>query len=198
MNSVHYQSLSFQLEGQFVGFINKPNGRLKSLRLMLNDKELHIKLDKELRCSLENDLSLGDWIQVLGKRKFKGSCNNLKFKAFQVNRLSCNIQCEGSLTQNHEVIYKKRLSDCTKKGKILLCNKSGCAKNGSEKLYQELQKTIYRLGLENSVTIQKTSCQKRCKKAPNMILMPRKEKCSNPQPKSIANLLRDHYLTSMD
>ncbi|MGP0128138.1 MAG: (2Fe-2S) ferredoxin domain-containing protein [cyanobacterium endosymbiont of Rhopalodia musculus] len=183
MDSVHYQSLSFQLEGQFLGFINKPNGQLKSLRLMLNDQELHIKLDKELRGSLGYGLAVGDWIQVVGKQKFKGSFNDFKLKAFQVNRLSYSLD---------------RSPSCPKKGKILLCNKSDCAKNGSEELYQALQKTICRLGLEDSVTIQKTSCQKRCKKAPNIILMPGKEKCSNPRPQNIANLLRDHYLAPMD
>lgn len=198
MYSVYYQTLSFRLEGQFVGFINKPNGRLKSLRLMLNDKELHIKLNKELRNSLEYGLAVGDWLQVVGIQKFKGSFNDFKLKAFQVNRLSCSLECKDDLNQNYSVTPETVSSSCQKKGKILLCNKSDCAKNGSEKLYQALQKTICRLGLKDSVTIQKTSCQKRCKKAPNMILMPRKEKCSNPRPQNIANLLRDHYLAPMD
>ncbi|WP_119261013.1 (2Fe-2S) ferredoxin domain-containing protein [cyanobacterium endosymbiont of Rhopalodia gibberula] len=198
MDSVHYQTLSFRLEGQFVGFINKPNGRLKSLRLMLNGKELHIKLDKELRESLEYGLAVGDWVQIVGRQKFKGSFNDFKLKAFQVNRLSCGLECKDDLNQNYSAISENQSPSCSKKGKILLCNKSDCAKNGSEELYLELQKTICRLGLEHSVTIQKTSCQKRCKKAPNMILMPGKEKCSNPQPQSIANLLRDHYLAPMD
>ncbi|XHU96281.1 MAG: (2Fe-2S) ferredoxin domain-containing protein [cyanobacterium endosymbiont of Rhopalodia gibba] len=198
MDSVHYQTLSFRLEGQFVGFINKSNGRLKSLRLILNGKELHIKLDKELRGSLGNSLAVGDWIQVVGRQKFKGSFTDFKLKAFQVNRLSYSLECQDNVNQNYSVISEDRSSSCLKKGKILLCNKSDCAKNGSEELYQELQKTIYRLGLEDSVTIQKTSCQKRCKKAPNMILMPGKEKCSNPQPQSIVSLLRDHYLAPMD
>lgn len=198
MDSVRYQTSSFQLEGKFVGFINKPNGQLKSLRLMFNDKELHIKLDKNLRGSLESDLADGDWIQVLGKRKFKGDFSGFKLKAFQVNRLSCSLECKDHSNLNSLEISKNRSSNCPKKGEILLCNKSDCARNGGEELYQELRKTICRLGLENSVTIQKTSCQKRCKRAPNMILMPGKEKCSNPKPKSIVNLLRAHYLNYVD
>ncbi len=198
MDSVHYQTLSFQLEGQFVGFINKPNGQLKSLRLMLDGKELHIKLDKGLRGSLGSGLAAGDWVQVLGQQKFKGNFSEFKLKAFQVNRLSCSLECKDNKTPNTLGISSNQSSGCPKKGKILLCNKSDCAKNGGKELYQELQKTICRLGLEKSVKIEKTSCQKRCKKAPNMILMPGKEKCSNPKPKSIANLLRDHYLESMD
>ena len=203
MDSVRYQTSSFQLEGKFIGFINKPNGQLKSLRLMFNDKELQIKLDKELRGFLESYLADGDWIQVLGKQKFKGDFSGFKLKAFQVNRLSCSLKCKDnsnltSLEISNLEISKNRLLDCPKKGEILLCNKSDCVRNGGEELYQELRKTICCLGLENSVTIQKTSCQKRCKRAPNMILMPGKEKCSNPKPKSIVNLLRAHYLTSME
>jgi hypothetical protein len=198
MDSVHYQTLPFRLECLFVGFINKPNGRLKYLRLMLNSKELHIKLNKELRSSLVYSLVVGDWIQVIGRQKFKGNFTDFKLKAFQVNRLSYSLECKDNLNQNNSVIFPKISSSCPKKGKILLCDKSDCAKNGSEELYQELQKTICRLGLEDSVTIQKTNCQKRCKKAPNMILMPGKEKYSNPQPQSIVSLLRDHYLSPMD
>lgn len=201
MDSVHHQALSFQLEGQFVGFINKPNGQLKSLRLRLDGKELRIKLDKGLRGSLGSGLAAGDWIQVLGEQKFKGSFSAFKLKAFQVNRLSCNLECKDPQNTNSVPTVlntESQASGCSKKGKILLCNKSDCAKNGGKELYQELQKTLCRLGLENSVTIQKTSCQKRCKKAPNMILMPAKEKCSKPNHKTIDNLLRDHYLASMD
>ncbi|XLQ11937.1 MAG: (2Fe-2S) ferredoxin domain-containing protein [cyanobacterium endosymbiont of Epithemia adnata isolate EadnSB Bon19] len=198
MDSVHYQTLPFRLECQFVGFVKKPNGRLKYLRSMLNSKELHIKLNQELRSSLAYSLVVGDWIQVIGIQKFKGNFTDFKLKAFQVNRLSYSLECKDDLNPNYSVIFQNLSSSCPKKGKILLCDKSDCAKNGSEELYQELQKTICRLGLEDSVTIQKTSCQKRCKKAPNMILMPGKEKYSNPQPQSIVSLLRDHYLSPMD
>lgn len=194
MDSVHYQSLSFQLEGQFLGFISKPNGQLKSLRLSIDKRELRIKLDKGLRGSLGTGLASGDWIQVLGEQKFKGSFSEFKLKAFQVNRLSCSLECKENKTTNS---LETAPSSCSKKGKILLCNKSDCAKNGGRQLYEELQKTLCRLGLEDSVTIQKTSCQKRCSKAPNMILMPGKAKCSKPNPKTIDNLLRDHYLETL-
>lgn len=198
MDSVHYQTSSFHLEGKFVGFIKKPNGQLKYLRFMFDGKELHIKLDKELRGSLESNLAYGDWIQVLGRRKFKGSFSEFKLKAFQVNRLSCSPECKDNSNLNSLDIINNQSSNFPKKGEILLCNKSDCVRNGGEELYQELRKIICYLGLENSVTIQKTSCQKRCKKAPNMILMPGKEKCSNPKYQSIVNLLRTHYLTSVE
>ncbi|HAC63240.1 MAG TPA: hypothetical protein DCF68_06775 [Cyanothece sp. UBA12306] len=195
MDSVHYQALSFQLEGQFLGFISKPNGQLKSLRLSIDQRELRIKLDKGLRGSLGTGLAAGDWIQVSGEQKFKGSFSQFKLKAFQVNRLSCSLECKDN--QNTQSVATAP-SNCQKKGKILLCNKSDCAKNGGKKLYQELEKTLTRLGLQDSVKIEKTSCQKRCSKAPNMILMPGKAKCSKPNPKTIDNLLRDHYLQSVN
>ncbi|MEM8777872.1 MAG: (2Fe-2S) ferredoxin domain-containing protein [Cyanobacteria bacterium P01_G01_bin.49] len=196
MVSVHsHQTSSFQLEGQFVGFIHKSNGQSKSLRLAVGERELRVKLDKSLRNSQGLSLIPGDWISITGEQQFKGSFTKLKLKAYEVNRLSCNLECktEDSLG----ITPANQQKTCPKKGKILLCNKSDCAKRGGRELYRTLQKTLCNLGLEDHVTIEKTSCQKRCGKAPNLILMPGKSRHSKPNPKTITELLEEHYLASL-
>ena len=174
----------FQLEGQFMGFLGKP-GKIKYLRLAVGDREVEIKLSKHLRHAVW-ELKPGDGIQVWGEQKFKVSFQELKLKALGFNLISCGYQPKSTCTSPN--------SPCPKKGKILLCQKSGCVKRGGKKMYDALKEGLCNLGLEDSVSIQVTSCQKRCKRAPNMVFMPAKAKYSEVPTKEISSLLEKHYL----
>ena len=195
MSSSHSsQTIPFQLQGKFVGFIYKSNGQVKSLILRVGERELRIKIDNSLQDTHSLNLLPGDWISITGEQELKKEkFTKLKLKAYEIERLSCDLKCNPE--QETSAMGKKKGKNCPKKGKILLCNKSDCAKRGGKKLYRILEKTISKLGLEKYVTIEKTSCQKRCGKAPNMILMPGKCKHSKPNPKNIAGLLEEHYFT---
>lgn len=173
------EKLEFQVEGEFLGFSGE---KLKYLRVAVGESQLQIKLAKELRQTISR-LVIGDRIQVLVKKKFKGYFSNLKLKAYEVNVVNCNDCQEMSATQTSP-----------KTGKILLCQKSGCMKRGGREVYQALQEAILSLGLQNQVEIENTSCQKRCKKAPNMIVMPTQTKYSELSPNVISSLLKRHYL----
>ena len=194
MSSIHSSEIiPFQLQGKFVGFIYKSNGQAKSLILAVGERELRIKIDKSLQDTHFLNLLPGDWISITGEQEFKKEkFTKLKLKAYEIDRLSCDVKCN----PQEETNAMGKGKACAKKGKILTCNKSDCAKRGGKKLYGVLEKTISNLGLEKHVTIQKTGCQKRCGKAPNMILMPGRSKHSKPNPKNIAGLLAEHYITS--
>ncbi|CCQ49907.1 (2Fe-2S) ferredoxin domain-containing protein [Crocosphaera watsonii WH 8501] len=194
MSSIHSSEIiPFQLQGKFVGFIYKSNGQAKSLILAVGERELRIKIDKSLQDTHFLNLLPGDWISITGEQEFKKEkFTKLKLKAYEIDRLSCDVKCN----PQEETNAMGKGKACAKKGKILICNKSDCAKRGGKKLYGVLEKTISNLGLEKHVTIQKTGCQKRCGKAPNMILMPGRSKHSKPNPKNIAGLLEEHYITS--
>ena len=194
MSSIHSSEIiPFQLQGKFVGFIYKSNGQAKSLILAVGERELRIKIDKSLQDTHFLNLLPGDWISITGEQEFKKEkFTKLKLKAYEIDRLSCDVKCN----PQEETNAMGKGKACAKKGKILICNKSDCAKRGGKKLYGVLEKTISNLGLEKHVTIQKTGGQKRCGKAPNMILMPGRSKHSKPNPKNIAGLLEEHYITS--
>ncbi|MDJ0598757.1 MAG: (2Fe-2S) ferredoxin domain-containing protein [Crocosphaera sp.] len=197
MSSIHSnQTIPFQLQGKFVGFTYKSNGQSKSLILAVGERELRVKIDKSLRDTQALNILPGDWISITGEQEFKGNFTKLKLKAYEITRLSCNAKCDKEKENDATVTIQGKT--CPKKGKILLCNKSDCAKRGGRQLHRILEKTLCNLGLENHVTIEKTSCQKRCGKAPNMILMPGKSKHSKPNPKAIAELLEEHYLNSLN
>ncbi|MGK7955265.1 MAG: (2Fe-2S) ferredoxin domain-containing protein [Crocosphaera sp.] len=197
MSSIHSnQTIPFQLQGKFVGFIYKSNGQSKFLILAVGERELRIKIDKSLRDTQALNILPGDWISIAGEQEFKGNFTKLKLKAYEITRLSCNVKCDQE--EENDANVNPGGKTCPKKGKILLCNKSDCAKRGGRKLHQLLEQTLSNLGLQDHVTIEKTSCQKRCGKAPNMILMPGKAKHSKPNPKAIAGLLEEHYFTSLN
>ncbi|HBB30359.1 MAG TPA: hypothetical protein DDZ80_23570 [Cyanobacteria bacterium UBA8803] len=182
---MHNQVSSFQLEGQFVGFLGKPGGQLKYLRILVAQQELRIKLAKDLRKTLGQELVLGEQIQVFGEKKFKGNLSEHKLKAYHVNRLDPNSSPNTCLSQ---------VLPSPKSGKILLCQKSDCLKRGGKKLYNAVQQALCGLGLEGHIKIEATSCQKRCKQAPNMVLMPGKVKCGQISADAIATLIEEYYL----
>ena len=196
MSSSHSsETIPLALQGEFVGFIYKSNGQAKSLILAVGERQLRIKIDDSLQDTHALNLLPGDWISITGQQECKKEkFTKLKLKAYEIERLSCDVKCNQE--QGTDAMGKTKGKGCAKKGQILLCNKSDCAKRGGKKLYSVLEKTISNLGLEKHVTIKKTGCQKRCGKAPNMILMPGKCKHSKPNPKKIAGLLEEHYLTS--
>ncbi|MFN5303279.1 MAG: (2Fe-2S) ferredoxin domain-containing protein [Pseudanabaena sp.] len=57
---------------------------------------------------------------------------------------------------------------------ILICQKSDCWQSGGKEIYQRLEEELRDRGLSNRVQIQKTGCQKRCKQATNLVIMPNK------------------------
>ncbi|MCA6510851.1 MAG: (2Fe-2S) ferredoxin domain-containing protein [Pseudanabaena sp. M109S1SP2A07QC] len=57
---------------------------------------------------------------------------------------------------------------------ILICQKSDCWQSGGKEIYQRLEEELRDRGLSNRVQIQKIGCQKRCKQAPNLVIMPNK------------------------
>ncbi|MEG3439033.1 (2Fe-2S) ferredoxin domain-containing protein [Pannus brasiliensis CCIBt3594] len=177
----------FQIEGEFLRFVGKTTDKIKSLQVLVGDRTVKIIIAKEARGHLSRDFLPGDRVQILGLQKVKEDGKKIKFKAYQIDRLSCSLNCPAAHTQT-----------CTKvnsiSGKILLCHKSGCAKHGGKAIYRALEEAIDRYGLGDSVKIETTGCQKRCGQAPNLIMMPSKQKYGRVYPKKVHHLVRDHFL----
>jgi (2Fe-2S) ferredoxin len=196
----------FSLEGQFLGFVRESCGKLKYLRIAVEMNEFQIKLSKESRANLHQVLVPGDWIQVLGESKQKGRNDEVKLKAYQVNKLSQDSIVFGlrQCTQVPEILAeptctlaKNPVASARPKAKILICQKSGCVKRGGKKLCQELEAALCDRGLQNHVAIKHTGCLKRCSSAPNMVLMPDKTRCSKMAPKEIADFLAKRLLPDL-
>jgi NADH:ubiquinone oxidoreductase subunit E len=76
---------------------------------------------------------------------------------------------------------------------ILICHKSDCWQSGGKEIYQRLEEELRDRGLSNRVQIQKTGCQKRCKQAPNLVIMPNKDHHSYVKSSQVESLLNRYF-----
>ncbi|MEI6330210.1 MAG: (2Fe-2S) ferredoxin domain-containing protein [Pseudanabaena sp.] len=76
---------------------------------------------------------------------------------------------------------------------ILICYRSDCWLSGNREIYQRLQAELCDRGLSDRVQLQKTGCQKLCEKAPNLVIMPNKDRHSYVQLSQVNNLLNRYF-----
>ena len=185
------QKSTYRIEGKFLGFIPKPGDELKYIQVQVGERIIPIKLAKELRENLGQELVEGDRLSIFLERTILGNSSKLKLKTERVERLSTKSE---SCVVESSSASKTSKSEKNKTGKILLCHKSSCSKRGGKRLYRSLAETLNQLGLQDRVTIELTGCQKQCKKAPSIILMPGKVKHTYVNPQDLPSLLQNHYL----
>lgn len=180
---------TYQIEGKFLGFIPKPGDEFKHMQIQTGERIISIKLAKELREKLGRKLVQGDRLLIYLEQTGSGLGNQLKLKSDRVEKLNTSnesLDLESSVKTSK--LGKKQ------KGKILICRKSSCSKRGGKQLYRALADTLNQLGLQDRVSIELTGCQKQCKKAPSLILMPGKVKHAYVNPKDLTSLVKAHYL----
>jgi NADH:ubiquinone oxidoreductase subunit E len=191
------------MEGEFLGFI-----ALKYIQVRVGEGVVPIKLAKELRGTLERELTKGDRLSIYLEQD-SGKFGKLKLKSDETPR---RLKAQGNAHQDSDRIEKLSASgtqmpssvssvssitsqtENKSKGKILVCRKSSCSKRGGKLLYRALLDTLKQLGLQERVNIELTDCQKQCKKAPSLILMPGHVKYAYVHPNNLADLLKAHYL----
>lgn len=204
-----YLKLSeFDVEGEFLGFVDNQSRKFKYLQFGLAQcnaysgltaGNLKIKLPKELRKALSLTLSLGSRIRVVGCSKLDPHTGEIEFKAYDVTPLpTCSIH-KSSLQQS--VLSEGNNSKPElPKAKILICQGSGCRKRGAKSLLSKIEKSLSKgkiseeaFGqLQKQVKIQSTGCIKKCSNAPNCIVQVGNKKYSQMNPDAIASLLEEH------
>lgn len=191
MKTITDQKYTYQIEGKLLGFLPDSDGKLKYIHVQVGEKILPIKLGKELRDNATKNLFEGDRLLVDLEQTESTLRNKIKLKTTNLTKI---------LAENSEVASLESSSNLStlnteknKKGKILLCSKSSCHKRGGKQLYYFLTETLNQLGLRNQVKIELTGCQKQCKKAPSLVLMPGKIKHTYVNQKELISLLANHY-----
>ncbi|MEM8831164.1 MAG: (2Fe-2S) ferredoxin domain-containing protein [Cyanobacteria bacterium P01_G01_bin.19] len=188
----------YKMEGEFLGFIPKPGGKLKYIQVQVGERIIPIKLAKELRETLGQELVEGDRLSIFLESKGSGHISKLKLKSDRIEKLSSTSEPATESNSDSFSISPSLPSSVsspkTKQGKILVCRKSSCSKRGGKQLYSALIETLKQLNLQDRVSIELTGCQKQCKKAPSLILMPGKVKHAYVHPHNLALLLKAHYL----
>lgn len=192
----------FCLEGQFLGFAQE-GYKIKSLHLAIADTVLQIKLAKTARTTVQEMPLPGDWVKVHGTQKFKPEERQIKLKAERLTRvLECLLSDSphGGLNSDRPTSFPptpdefslQRPAPTAKQQqlKILVCQKSDCQKKGGRRQQAALQEVLCDRGLNHQVAVVKTGCLGKCSMAPNLVLMPGKQRLSGMALDAIVELLQ--------
>ncbi|MFP4221588.1 MAG: (2Fe-2S) ferredoxin domain-containing protein [Phormidium sp.] len=193
----------FHLVGRVLGVDSSSKGKIKGLHLLNEEGTHRIKLSSSLR-SQPWTLEPGTWVSVRGTEKHKSKQDKTKLKAQQIQphpglrQLSkpghgdpcpaLDIQdTPSSASQPDKPPIKPPA------GKILVCQKSKCRKRASGDLCKLLKQSLDEHGLGESIQVQGTGCLKRCKSAPNLVVLPKKARYTKIKPQEIPALVQEHF-----
>ncbi|USR92998.1 (2Fe-2S) ferredoxin domain-containing protein [Phormidium yuhuli AB48] len=193
----------FHLVGRVLSLSRKSKGQIKALYLLNEEGTHRIKLSSSLR-SQPWDLEPGIWIAVQGTEKYKAKDNTIKRKAQQIqahpglrqlSKPGQGAPCPALEIQGPQSLENPPDPKAIKApaGKILVCQKSKCRKRGGADLCKLLKQKLDEQGLGDSIQVQATGCLKRCKSAPNLVVLPQKARYSDIKPKEIPALLDQHF-----
>jgi NADH:ubiquinone oxidoreductase subunit E len=167
------KTLITTLEGEFLDFIWHGK-KCKFVKIAIAKEILTLPITKEMRTSLPVSLQPHQMIQIIGKYKFAVKNKIINLKILQIKPIAATIS---------------HLALAPSKTKLLICQKSGCQKKGSQKYRQAIERNLEARGLTKSINIEETGCLGKCSMAPNIILMPTKQRLSGMTPNVIADLL---------
>ena len=171
----------------------KSDGRVKYLLLSTEQEDYSIKVAKDQPKKLGKQLKLGCKLEVKGMLKRKPKEDRGEYKAYSIKILELPAVEE---TPHVEIsTTKSSKSKKTKaKARVLICKKSNCWKKGGQEVYKQLVSELEARGIKEQVDIKTTGCLKKCKKAPNMIVLPDKEQYVRVKPKQISTIVERHLV----
>ncbi len=155
----------FHLEGEFLGVCAIDGYKLKYLRLRTAERDVIIKVPKELRAELVYKLAIGDRLRCEGIQK------DWKLKASAIEKVE-RVATGAAPCSTGAAMPTIAAPATESKVKILICQKSHCRDNGGKEVYSALVEQLNNHNLNDCVTLKSTGCLKCCKKAPNLVVLP--------------------------
>jgi NADH:ubiquinone oxidoreductase subunit E len=182
----------FDLEGRFLAFVIN-DGKVKHLRVAVDDRELQIKLSKQAKASIyqvfeQSPLRPLDVIRVCGEILCDRDTGECKLKAYCIEKDRVQSSQSENIGETPSPLPASPSPKPLTQLKLLICQKSGCQKRGGKQHYRHLQRVLIDRALHH-VTIEQTGCLGKCSMAPNVMLMPGKKRLSGMKPEAIADLL---------
>lgn len=178
--------------GELQDITSKSDGRVKYLLLSTEEDDYSIKVAKDQPKNLGKQLELGSKVKVKGLLKQKIKQDEAEYKAYSIELLSAPTTSKKP--SGVSVIQPRKSKKTTKsnKPKVLICKKSNCWKKGGKEICQKLASELENKGIKDQVEIKTTGCLKKCKKAPNMIVLPDKKQYIRVSPKQISSIVEKH------
>ncbi len=182
----------FRLEGQFLGVKCSDKGKPKHIQLMTPQGTESLKLSKSLRREFPV-LKVGDAIAIVGCERHNPKTGKTKRKAKQILTASTPVTLTSVSPSVASTPEPAKPESATPKGKILVCQKSKCRKRGGQDVYRTLERILEEEGLADSVKLCATGCLKRCKAAPNAVVLPDKARYGKLSPEDVPACVRKHF-----
>ena len=183
----------------FIGELKKTStekGKIKHLKLATDKDKYWIKIAKKVRKNLNTDkISKGCRLEVAGEQKQNLKTGKIAFKAKKINLIADTLK-PAEVEVKEKKVSLAPIFDRHKKikAKVLICQKNNCWKHGGKEIHDKLTAMLGESGLENEIEIKKTGCLKKCKQAPNIVMMPDKSRYSKVNPKQVPALVEKHLI----
>ena len=197
----------FHLVGTVSKFALKKKGKVKSFELKTPKGNFCFKIPHKLHKRLDCQLYPNVKLEVKGKVDICPKKAKMKLKLEKITVLSptpspppfdlefFDSTTSGNSTALENNTAKENGTTSAIKGKILLCKKSSCWKRGGKAIYAKITEELQEQGLEDSVTVKKTGCMGRCKSAPNLVVLPGKNRYKCFSSDEINSLIDTHFLS---
>ncbi len=157
------QVMPFRIEGQVLEVVQHSKHLVKSLRLRTERGEIDIKVAKVLRDRLRPDLLCpGMTVEISGREIYYALTGRTKFKADAVQIQSMPVLRPEALPTETRRCHQTAQPE----GTILVCRKCQ-EKSVCKALAAELENR----DLGDRVKVKFTGCLKRCKSAPNLVVI---------------------------
>ncbi|WP_319423112.1 (2Fe-2S) ferredoxin domain-containing protein [Pleurocapsa sp. FMAR1] len=181
MASVQPLVSEFTIVGRLEDFVVNSHGCVKHLYLSTPEEDYSMVVAKEQKNVLNKYLKPGCYLKVTGMRKNKLHQEKVEYKAYRIELLS-----KQAITNTISTITKPKV-------KVLICQSSTCWQKGGKAAYEMLQ-ALQAKDMTKEVEIITTGCLKQCKQAPNLVIMPGRNRYSRVQPKQVSQLIAKHLL----
>ena len=170
----------FTIIGKLEEFVVNGKNRLKYLYLSTEAKDYSIKVAKSPKNLLSLDLKSGCYLKVTGMRKYELHQDQLEYTAYKIELLPEQLDTP-------TITPKVKASHQTVK--VLFCQSPNCWKKGGKAACALLQNELCSQGILDRVEIKTTGCMKQCKQAPNLVIMPGRNRYSGVQPEQLSALI---------
>jgi NADH:ubiquinone oxidoreductase subunit E len=178
----------FTAIGQLQELTIKSDGRVKYLRLSTEQQEYWLKVAKDQPKSL-SQLQPGCRLEVKGMVKQKLKQDTVEYKAYSIKLL--NVPSLTATSVNPSTTKPGKSKQL--KAKVLICKKSNCWNQGGKEICRKLESELDNRGISEQVEIKTTGCLNKCKKAPNLVILPDKKQYVRVRPQQIATIIESHF-----
>lgn len=182
---------AFSFQGKLTK-IRREKKKVKYIKLATSEGKYWIKVGKKLRPKVAN-LSKGCELEIAGKTKQAKPKGKIRYQAQAIAIVPQPASTPTVKTKTTSLlpIFEGKAKS---KAKVLICQKSNCWKKGGNKVFQELESVLEERNLSDKIQIKKTGCLKKCKKAPNLVMLPDKAQYTKVKTKQVKGFVEKHLL----